>query len=78
MTSHPAKPGRVSEPYGQLWSVIGAPARRAIRKDAVSYVRAFHETTSRLERFAAVHDRCYAAVAAAILPAARQMKARGQ
>jgi hypothetical protein len=46
-----------------------SPARRAIRKDAASYVRAFHETTSRLERFKRVHDLCYAAVAAAILPA---------
>ena len=54
------------------------PARRAIRKDASRYVSAYHETTSMLERFAAVHNRCYAAVAAAILPAARQMKARGQ
>lgn len=55
------------------------PARRAIRRDAANYVRAFHETTSRLERLAAVHARCYAAVAAAILPAVREeLKARGR
>ena len=39
---------------------------RAVRSDAARYQRAYHSTTSRLERFKAVHDLCVKAVRKAL------------
>lgn len=45
---------------------------RAIRSDAYRYQSAYHQTTSRLERFKAIHDVCVEAVAKALFPSTKR------